>query len=514
MAEDRPVPEGFKVQEEGQAKILQKCNETFYNPAQVVNRDLSLANLRRYMALTEAEKAAGTGPKVKRNRNVAPKEANPKYEGKLRILEGLAASGLRAIRFAKELDGRAIVDANDMDPSVVDSMKQNIEFNGLEGAVIPHCLDARLLMMQNAGMYDAVDLDPYGTPSTLLDTAVQSVGEGGLLMVTATDMAVLCGNNADSCWSKYGSYPLHRSYCHEQALRILLACLESHANRHKRYIKPMLSLSIDFYIRVFVRVYTSPAVIKEAGTKLSYVFQSQGCDSFFLQPVAQKLNKNGKSEKFMAGHGPCVPTRCEETGSKFLMGGPIWSAPIHDEEWIRNLSADINANKDLYPAYKQITSIMATVVEELLDVPLYVDTHNISKTLKCTPPKHEMFRSALVNAGYRVSSSHASALGVKTDAPMSVIWDIMRCWVKDHPVKPQDPNSYCAKLLAKEPSLEADFSKASAALSKARLNNVPRYLPNPEENWGPKTRHGRPLLGTSKDADEPESKKQKPSDDA
>lgn len=46
-------------------------------------------------------------------------------------------------------------------------------------------------------------------------------------------------------------------------------------------------------------------------------------------------------------------------------------------------------------------------------------------------------------AGYRVSSSHASALGVKTDAPMSVIWDIMRCWVKDHPVKPQDPNSYC-----------------------------------------------------------------------
>jgi len=55
-----------------------------------------------------------------------------------------------------------------------------------------------------------------------------------------------------------------------------------------------------------------------------------------------------------------------------------------------------------------------------------------------------------------------------------------------------------AKLLAKEPSLEADFSKASAALSKARLNNVPRYLPNPEENWGPKTRHGRPLLGTSK----------------
>ncbi len=42
-----------------------------------------------------------------------------------------------------------------------------------------------------------VDLDPYGTPSTLLDSAVQSVADGGLLMVTATDMAVLCGNNGE-----------------------------------------------------------------------------------------------------------------------------------------------------------------------------------------------------------------------------------------------------------------------------------------------------------------------------
>lgn len=43
--------------------------------------------------------------------------------------------------------------------------------------------------MQNPGGYDAVDLDPYGTPAQFLDAAVQAVAEGGLLMVTATDMA-------------------------------------------------------------------------------------------------------------------------------------------------------------------------------------------------------------------------------------------------------------------------------------------------------------------------------------
>jgi tRNA (guanine26-N2/guanine27-N2)-dimethyltransferase len=75
-------------------------------------------------------------------------------------------------------------------------------------------------------------------------------------MCTATDMAVLCGNNGEVCYSKYGAYPLRGKYCHEMALRILLASIESHANRYKRYIVPVLSLSVDFYVRVFVRIYT------------------------------------------------------------------------------------------------------------------------------------------------------------------------------------------------------------------------------------------------------------------
>lgn len=76
-----------------------------------------------------------------------------------------------------------------------------------------------------------VDLDPYGTPSAFLDTAVQAVTDGGILLVTATDMANLCGNNSTACFSNYGAYPVHRPYCHEMALRILLGCIEVHANR-------------------------------------------------------------------------------------------------------------------------------------------------------------------------------------------------------------------------------------------------------------------------------------------
>ena len=47
-----------------------------------------------------------------------------------------------------------------------------------------------------------------------------------------------------------------------QALRIVLSSLESHANRYHRYIVPLLSCSVDFYIRLFVRVYTSAQEMK------------------------------------------------------------------------------------------------------------------------------------------------------------------------------------------------------------------------------------------------------------
>lgn len=50
---------------------------------------------------------------------------------------------------------------------------------------------------------------------------------------------------------------------------------------------------------------------------------------------------------------------------------------------------------------------------------------------------HVQLRFTVTSAGYRVSGTHANPLGIKTDAPWDVIWDVMRAWVADHPVKAQ-----------------------------------------------------------------------------
>lgn len=60
--------------------------------------------------------------------------------------------------------------------------------------------------MQNPDGYEAVDLDPYGSPAQFLDSAVQAISEGGLLLVTATDMAgaaLSCTAHADDAHALY-----------------------------------------------------------------------------------------------------------------------------------------------------------------------------------------------------------------------------------------------------------------------------------------------------------------------
>ncbi|OIV90195.1 hypothetical protein TanjilG_01391 [Lupinus angustifolius] len=412
--------------------------------------------------------------------------------------------------------------------SSVEACRRNIKFNGSVAVskVESHLADARVYMLTHPNEFDMVDLDPYGSPSVFLDSAVQSVVDGGMLMCTATDMAVLCGGNGEVCYSKYGSYPLRGKYCHEMALRILLASIESHANRYKRYIVPVLSVQMDFYVRVFVRIYTSASAMKNTPLKLSYVYQCTGCDSFHLQPIGRSISKN-TSVRYLPGYGPVVPQECTDCGKKFNMGGPIWSAPIHDQEWVASMLADVKSTKARYPAYERISAVLTTISEELPDVPLFLSLHNLCATLKCTSPSAIMFRSAVINAGYRISGTHVNPLGLKSDAPMDVIWDIMRCWVKTHPVKAQTEDLPGSVILAKEPVLQANFTRAVASLSKAQAKKVARFLPNPERHWGPKLRAGRTitskhvsLLGEAavngvlnrEDNEEPKSKKPKTDD--
>uniref|UniRef100_A0A8B9FLC9 tRNA (guanine(26)-N(2))-dimethyltransferase n=1 Tax=Amazona collaria TaxID=241587 RepID=A0A8B9FLC9_9PSIT len=474
-------------------------------------------------------------------------------QGGLRVLEALAASGLRSIRFAKEVPGLRAVVANDCSARATDLIGRNVAFNGVGALVTPSMADARMLMYQckaDREPFDVIDLDPYGSPAHFLDAAVQAVSEGGLLCVTCTDMGVLAGNNAETSYSKYGAVSLKGKFCHEMALRIILHSLDRRANCYQRFIVPLLAVSADFYIRVFVRVFTGQAKVKASASKQALVYHCVGCGTHHLQRMG-KATAHGNGFKYGAATGPPVGPTCEFCQQRHQLGGPIWAEPLHDVPFVQRVLAALERSPQRFQTQERMQGVLSGIAEELSDVPLYYTLEGLSSTVHCNTPSLLQFRwghpkttslahpctpkphpapqiqsctptsipapqalscpskstpipqtpsetaplcappsSALLHAGYRVSLSHACRTAVKTDAPPAVLWDILRCWVRLHPVKRErlTDTSPAARILAVEPTLQASFAIRADANPSSRKRGLKRFPENPEAFWGPKAR--------------------------
>lgn len=172
-----------------------------------------------------------------------------------------------------------------------------------------------------ATRFDCIDLDPYGSAVPFLDAAIGAVADGGMNYLDSEMISLLtCCNSSrsamyhlyglgSSCWSQLSGKSvclcrlecmcllanvmitvqflglwrclcqcrvLSRSCKHFtsiakpgmsltnlcQALRLVLHSIAATAARYGRHIEPLLSLSIDFYVRLFIRVHTGPKEVK------------------------------------------------------------------------------------------------------------------------------------------------------------------------------------------------------------------------------------------------------------
>lgn len=65
------------------------------------------------------------------------------FQNGLRVLEGLAASGLRSVRFALEVPGLQSITANDFSTKAAALIARNAHYNGVSHLLQASCKDAR-----------------------------------------------------------------------------------------------------------------------------------------------------------------------------------------------------------------------------------------------------------------------------------------------------------------------------------------------------------------------------------
>lgn len=534
----------------------------FYNPAQVVNRDLSVCAIETFSRLRKDEKPRHGGTK----------------DG-ITILEALSATGLRAIRYWKEISGVKRIIANDIDADAVKLIDMNCEYNGIgpecivrnhDDAVVlmqrlaldPFALNGqRLVLMPAPGApadaapkellqqekMDVVDLDPYGTATPFLDSAISCAKEGALMLVTCTDSNILCGAYPEKCFANYNGICIKTDACHEMAVRLVLASIERAANKHQRYIVPLLSLHIDFYVRVFFRVYTQPAAVKLSCLKLGHFFKCTRCPCFWTKPIGharvprrqQQSEQQPKSKRTRDGNPkpdvtedpseehptatfPDVPPytanvntvsstldgiepTCEVCGGRVAIAGPIYCAPTQNRDFLDKLLAVIEEKHvgGHITTRDRIRGMVTVARDELPRAPLFYSLPEIASLCRVHCPPTSMFVGALASLGYECSQVHCDKSGLKTDAPPKIIVGVMLAYKKfaadsgevaadataaSAAPKRDDLGGSARDTLKVAPIDGLEFSYDAKFDFRSRTTGVARFVPN-APGWGPKARH-------------------------
>lgn len=543
--------EDFQVVKEGRATILApKGDRVFYNHIQQFNRDLSVMAIQAWLRLLP--------PKKNRVQQAAKEQAQEgeqaqEQEGEkpyIRILEALSATGLRAIRYAHEIPLVSKVVANDLLPEAVASIERSARHNNLTN-VVGHQGDAIKYMgtFSDADKFHVVDLDPYGTAAPFLDGAVRLVKDGGLLLITCTDAGVLAGNGyPEKCFALYGGNNFGNTAMlleanHEAGLRLMLGAVAAAGARYKKHVTPLLSLSIDYYFRVFVRVTTSPVRVKQLAASTMLTYYCVGCG----HQADQRLGRAAEN-KFQTPRMTPVAENCPHCDRPYHVAGPMWGGPLHDHAFIDEVLL-INAKADakVYGTTERIRGMLTLARSELPDVPFYFSLNQLCSLLKAPPIPIDDFARAAGNMGFRVSLTHAKKNCIKTDAPWARVLEIAAAWLRRsnerllveqrkrleaaEETKREKIEAKIAALSANiggnanlttgmvgyrimetTAAAEVDFdtrNEQSKDVALLRKLKMVRFQENPTKGWGPKARPGQKQKDEKQKEGEPAAKRLK-----
>lgn len=364
----------------------------FYNKKMELNRDFALATLRVFQILADIEE--------------------------IRYCEPMAGSGIRSVRVANEIDNIKVI-INDLNPHAVELIEENVDYLKLEDKVEVYQEDANSLVLNykvKGGRCHVIDLDPFGSPAQFVDAMAQAINNGGLLAITSTDMATMCGVYPSACIRKYASKPIHTSIGHEISVRMLIGYIAFALARHGKSCIPVFSHSTAHYIRVYVKVEKGITKAKTSLENIGFISHCLTCLTIdFSKGLINKLSRE-----------------CPICKEKRIIGGPYWVGKIFDEKFVVELNLELERNEMLYGTITPMKRILAMVNEEVKAneseraMICFYDLHEIADKLNIPSPKLDETIKLLTKNGFVATRTHFRTNSIKTDAPVKEVISAMK----------------------------------------------------------------------------------------
>jgi len=344
----------------------------FFNPAARTNRDISVAV------------AAATGPKS--------------------FLDVLAGTGARGLRVAKEARSKTRVTLADFSTPSLVVARRNVKRNKLLArCTVIHEEANRYLTsrFERQEKFDAIDIDPFGSPAPFVQAATMATSDGGVVSMTATDAAVLCGVYPEVSFRRYGALAVRSEFVHETGLRILFGFAARIGGINDIGIEPIAAHSTLHYLRVFFRVKKGATKAETSVKALGYVTQCNGCNA--------------------RAWGTCPLERCPSCGTRVRSSGPLWTGKIVDEGVVAGALGFTEK-----AAWKEATETLAPLRGVDRFPPFSYSPERGCSRMKIPSVPVRRALDALAGAGFAAARQPFEENGIKTDAGYAEFVEALR----------------------------------------------------------------------------------------
>ncbi len=364
----------------------------FYNPRQVLNRDLSVVTL-----------------------NVLAKLFN---FNELRVLDALAGTGVRALRYYLEVPNVTLAIANDTDAEAFTLIKENIKLNNAEPAVRACRLDANALMYlwKSLGKtFEFIDIDPFGSPAPFVRSSLWCVRRGGAVGYTATDTAPLSGVKWIAGSRKYDVRLTKTDIPHEIGLRVLLGYICRRAAEIDRFIEPLVSFAKHHYFRVIIRVGKSASRASEAIERcLGYLVYCGKCYFREIVPASDIFRDS----------------LCPFCKGQLVAIGPLWICNMFNGDFLSNMLSLVESLEFEYLLTRQYSrELLKLLIAESQVNGLAYNISSPARVRKVNIPTRDAVIECLRTRGFQASQTHIGGQLIRTNAPWT---DFVKCVVNDY----------------------------------------------------------------------------------
>ncbi|XP_033820632.2 TRMT1-like protein [Periophthalmus magnuspinnatus] len=403
----------------------------------------------------------------------------------LECLDAFGATGIMGLQWAKHLRSAVRVTITDISDTCVNMIRENCQLNQIRVApwagpesgsesgsgpgpgsgaaegrylttVEVNKMDANVIM--HLRPFDYIHLDPFGSAVHFLDAAFRNVRNLGVVSVTSTDTGSLYAKTPNVTLRHYGAALVRTEYYRELAARMVLDAVARAAARCSKGIEVLLSVAVEHFVLVVVRVLRGPSQADESMRRLRRLVHCQWCEERLFLKQGTSIDDT-------------LPCSCHGTlpGKTAVILGPLWSGPLFHSFFLRTMlkAAVRHSMEDVQPLIKTLlcesdcTTLKYPALTNQVECGVVIKTlqspdesgadssgkrksgdegGNLVKKLKSDSslehppfyysihrhsirgmnmPKLNKFLQYLTESGFRVSRTHFDPTGVRTNADLN-----------------------------------------------------------------------------------------------